>query len=200
MTDPSTDPSTDSLTDPGTDPRTAPGTGLPLLLLDVDGPLNPYRAWLPRLRGYTAHRMHPTVWLARQRPGSRRHRRGLRVVLHPGHGRQLTDLPFQLAWATTWMHQANSLISPAIGLPPDLPVIEWPELFARDPDGLYWKTRPLLRWAAGRPFAWVDDMITARDVAYAERHDAPALLLRIHPRRGLREADFARLRAWAGSL
>ncbi|MFB9513393.1 hypothetical protein [Streptomyces purpureus] len=176
-------------------------TDRPLLLLDVDGPLNPYAARLPRLRGYTTHRLRPSDWLARQTPGSRRHRRGLRVVLHPGHGARLRALPFELAWATTWMHEANAMISPAIGLPGDLPVIEWPELFAKDPDGLYWKTRPLLRWAEGRPFAWVDDMITDLDTDHvAAHHDAPALLLRIHPRQGLREADFTLLRRWAARL
>ncbi|MCP3820973.1 hypothetical protein NLX86_23615 [Streptomyces sp. A3M-1-3] len=176
-------------------------TDRPLLLLDVDGPLNPYAAYLPGMRGYTTHRLHPANWLARQTPGSRRHRRGLRVRLHPGHGARLTALPYELAWATTWMHQANDMIGPVIGLTGDLPVIEWPELFARDPDGLYWKTRPLLEWAAGRPFAWVDDMITDLDTTHVTaHHDAPALLLRIHPRRGLREADFMALEHWAGQL
>lgn len=176
-------------------------TDKPLLLLDVDGPLNPYKDRLARLRGYRAHRLKPSAWMSRQEPGSRRHRRGLRVVLHPGHGALLRALPYELAWATTWMHEANEMIAPAVGLPRDLPVIEWPELFATDPDGLYWKTRTLVEWAAGRPFVWVDDMLTEADVAYvAEHHGAPALLLTIHPRRGLRSADFARLRSWAAEL
>ncbi|NEB75282.1 hypothetical protein G3I40_08565 [Streptomyces sp. SID14478] len=176
-------------------------TAKPLLLLDVDGPLNPYAARLPRLRGYTAHRLRPANWSSRQTPDSRALRRGLRVVLHPSHGARLQALPYELAWATTWMHEANELIAPAIGLPGDLPVIEWPELFATDPDGLYWKTRALVEWAAGRPFVWVDDMVTDLDVAYVrEHHDAPALLLPIHPRHGLRAADFVRLREWAEAL
>ncbi|WP_328316908.1 hypothetical protein [Streptomyces sp. NBC_00388] len=176
-------------------------TDRPLLLIDVDGPLNPYAARFARLRGYETHRLHPAVWLARQTPGSRSHRRGLRVRLHPGHGARLSALPFELAWATTWMHQANEMIAPSIGLPGTLPVIEWPELFAKDPEGLYWKTRPLLEWAAGRPFAWVDDLITDLDTAHVTaHHDAPSLLLRIHPGRGLREADFRTLTEWAGSL
>ncbi|EST21292.1 MULTISPECIES: hypothetical protein [Streptomyces] len=173
----------------------------PLLLLDVDGPLNPYAARLPRPRGYTTHHLRPANWLARQTPGSRAHRRGLRVRLNPAHGPLLTGLPFELAWATTWMHEANTMISPGVGLPGDLPVIEWPELFATDPDGLFWKTRPLVEWADGRPFAWVDDMITDLDTTYvATHHDGPALLLRIHPRRGLRERDFATLTNWAKLL
>ncbi len=176
-------------------------TDRPLLLLDVDGPLNPFRSHLSRLRGYTSHRMHPTAWMSRRSPDSRSARRGLRVRLHPSHGARLLALPFEPAWATTWMHEANSLIAPRIGLPGDLPVIEWPELFARDPEGLSWKTRPLLDWAAGRPFAWVDDMITPRDRAWVEaRHPAPALLLRIDPRHGLRDRDFAALNAWAAEV
>ncbi|MBT2467980.1 hypothetical protein J7E97_08830 [Streptomyces sp. ISL-66] len=173
----------------------------PLLLLDVDGPLNPFRSRLAGLRGYTSHRMRPTIWMSRRAPDSRSARRGLRVRLHPTHGPRLLSLPYELAWATTWMHEANTMISPHVGLPADLPVIEWPELFADDPDGLSWKTRHLTAWAAGRPFAWVDDMITPRDRAWvAAHHPAPALLLRIHPRQGLRPADFATLHRWAAGL
>ncbi|MEV6953451.1 hypothetical protein [Streptomyces sp. NPDC051183] len=176
-------------------------TDRPLLLLDVDGPLNPFRSHLAGLRGYTGHRMRPDVWMARRAPDSRSARRGLRVRLHPSHGPRLLALPFELAWATTWMHQANTMIAPHIGLPADLPVIEWPELFARDPDGLSWKTRPLLDWAAGRPFAWVDDMIKPSDRAWvAAHHPAPALLLRIHPRHGLRDRDFTALTRWAAEI
>ncbi|MEU9734145.1 HAD domain-containing protein [Streptomyces sp. NPDC048002] len=173
----------------------------PLLLLDVDGPLNPFRARFARHRGYVTCRVHPAGWSASQRPGSRRLRRGLRVRLHPGHGAQLLALPYDLAWATVWMHEANEMIAPAIGLPGDLPVIEFTDMFEPDPEGLFWKTRQIVAWAAGRPFVWVDDMITDRDVAHvAEHHDGPGLLMPIDPRRGLEEAQFTRLAAWARSL
>ncbi|MEV0476762.1 hypothetical protein AB0I50_44015, partial [Streptomyces prunicolor] len=58
-------------------------TDRPLLLLDVDGPLNPYGARFLRHRGYVTHRLWPANWSARQPPGSRRLRRGLRVRAHP---------------------------------------------------------------------------------------------------------------------
>ncbi|MGH1554870.1 hypothetical protein ACRAWF_31890 [Streptomyces sp. L7] len=102
--------------------------------------------------------------------GPRRLRRGLRVRLHPGHGERILALP-EPAWATTWMHQANEMIAPAVGLPGDLPVIEFTQLFTKDPDGLYWKTRQIATWAAGRPFAWVDDLVTDLDVRHVEEHD-----------------------------
>ncbi|CCK26460.1 hypothetical protein BN159_2081 [Streptomyces davaonensis JCM 4913] len=173
----------------------------PLLLLDVDGPLNPFRAVYARHRGYVTRRLHPANWSARQTPGSRRLRRGLRVRLHPGHGPRLLALPYELAWATTWMHEANEMIAPAIGLPGDLPVIEFTDLFAPDPEGLYWKTRQVVAWAAGRPFVWVDDMVTDHDVRHVhQHHTGPALLLRIDPRRGLGEAEFGRLERWAQGL
>lgn len=44
-------------------------------------------------------------------------------------------------------------------------------------------------------------MSTDLDTAHvAAHHDAPTLLLRIHPRRGLREEDFATLVRWAEGL
>ncbi|MFE2417308.1 HAD domain-containing protein [Streptomyces hokutonensis] len=176
-------------------------TDRPLLLLDVDGPLNPYGARFLRHRGYVTRRLWPANWSARQRPGSRRLRRGLRVRLHPGHGERIRALPYEPAWATTWMHEANEMIAPVIGLPGDLPVIEFTDLFAKDPDGLYWKTRQVVAWAAGRPFVWVDDLVTDLDIRHVEEHhDGAALLLKVDPRRGLRETDFATLEQWAHSL
>ena len=176
-------------------------TDRPLLLLDVDGPLNPYGARFLRHRGYVTRRMWPPNWSARQEPGSRRLRRGLRVRLHPGHGERIRALPYEPAWATTWMHQANELIAPAVGLPGDLQVIEFTQLFTKAPDGLYWKTRQIVAWAAGRPFVWVDDLVTDLDVRHVEaHHDGPALLLKVDPRKGLREGDFATLERWAHSL
>lgn len=44
-------------------------------------------------------------------------------------------------------------------------------------------------------------MITPRDRAWvAEHHPAPALLLRIHPRHGLRDRDFTTLTRWAEGI
>jgi hypothetical protein len=176
-------------------------TDRPLLLLDVDGPLNPFGARLWRPRGYVTRRVHPANWSARQKPGSRRLRRGLRIRLNPAHGQRLLALPYELAWATTWMHEANEMIGPVIGLPRDLPVIEFTNLFEKDPEGLYWKTRRVVEWAAGRPFVWVDDMITDLDVRHVtEHHEGAALLLRIDPRKGLREPEFVELERWARSV
>ncbi len=125
----------------------------------------------------------------------------LRVDLNPAHGPALTALPFELVWATSWMDEANAMIGPVVGLP-RLPYIDWGEgLFARDPDGLHWKTRALVAYAAGRPFVWVDDEPGDRDREWvAEHHGGPALLHTVSAERGLDEEDFAVLREWAAGL
>ncbi len=67
--------------------------------------------------------------------------------------------------------------------------------------GRHGKTRPLTAWAAGRPFAWVDDEVGAADRAWvAARHPAPALLHRADPRTGLGGRDYAVLGDWLGRL
>ncbi len=79
--------------------------------------------------------------------------------------------------------------------------MSWPVDEAGDedagPDGVHWKTRALVAWAAGRPFAWVDDEITEPDRRWVAAHSpARALLHRVDPQRGLTEADFTALEAW----
>ncbi len=65
--------------------------------------------------------------------------------------------------------------------------------------GIHWKTAALVAYAAGRPFAWVDDEIGADDRAWvAAHHPGRALLHRVDPRRGLTATDYETLTAWAG--
>lgn len=154
-------------------------TGLPILFLDVDGPLLPF--------GDGIARTEPT------------HDNPLLARLDPLHGPWLAALPCDLVWATTWMEDANDLLAPRLGLP-KLPVATWPddeeteEQDARQ--SLHWKTRGLITWAAGRPFAWVDDEITDADRAWVADHHGNALLHRIDPRHGLTDADYLELDTW----
>jgi hypothetical protein len=167
----------------------------PLLLIDVDGPLNPYAA-PPHQRpeGYETHPMRPIGFVQPwQKP--------IRVWLNPTHGAALQALPFDLVWCTTWAGEANEWIAPHLGLPP-LPVIEWPEGAQRyRADDLFWKTEYVVKWAAGRPFAWIDDGFSNLDRMFvADHHDGPALLHWVSPRAGLLPADFDALAAWAAAL
>jgi hypothetical protein len=109
-------------------------------------------------------------------------------------------LPCNLVWATTWAADANECLSPRLGLP-QLPVVDWsePSEFEEQDgrDGLHWKTRALVDWAAGLPFAWVDDEITDTDREWVRAHHrAPALLHRVEPRHGLADADYTALAEW----
>ncbi|MFC4373306.1 HAD domain-containing protein [Nocardia halotolerans] len=170
----------------------------PLLYLDVDGVLNPWRA-KPEKRpaGYETHRLTPAAWLA-EYPSPPRRVKPLRVWLNPEHGPKLLALGevFDLWWATTWEHDANTQIGPLIGLP-ELPVVEWRSTKRFGPDGVFWKTAELVEHAAGRPFVWVDDDITVRDRRYVEQHHpALALLHYVDPAKGLLDDDFDTLQAW----
>ncbi|MEV7677181.1 hypothetical protein ACFRR7_12840 [Streptomyces sp. NPDC056909] len=169
----------------------------PLLLIDVDGPLNPYGALAApgTPDGYEKHLMRPSLW-ARTQPGP------LPVLLNPGHGAELLALTglYELVWATTWEDDANEWIGPLLGLP-ELPYIAWPETHGWAPRGTLWKTRYVLEYAAGRPFAWVDDEITSYDREWVDReHLAAALLLYVDPGTGLTRPDFDALAEWAAAL
>ncbi|WP_225848213.1 HAD domain-containing protein [Streptomyces sp. HPF1205] len=154
----------------------------PLLFLDVDGPLLPFGDGPQYESAGPASSSH----LAR---------------LDPRTGPRLAALPCDLVWATTWGEEANTEIAPPLGLP-RLPVVNWPEPSGADERedqwfGLHWKTRTLVAWAGGRPFAWVDDEITDADRDWVStHHPAPALLHPIASSRGLTDEDFRILDQW----
>ena len=107
----------------------------------------------------------------------------------------MSSLPCDLVWAT-WMSDANDAIAPLLGLPP-LPLVQWPD--TDDGGPVHWKTAPLVTWAAGRSFIWVDDEITDMDRVWVDaHHPGPALLHRVDARRGLTDEDFKTISSWLG--
>ncbi|WP_219666170.1 HAD domain-containing protein [Streptomyces bambusae] len=162
---------------------------LPLLFLDVDGPLIPFGAEPEQYRtsgtGLDLPEADANPLLAR---------------ISPEHGPKLAALPCEVVWATTWMDDANECIAPLIGLP-KLAVVVWPEPSDIDEqderNGLHWKTRALVEWAAGRPFVWVDDELTDTDRAWvASHHPGRAMLHRVDARLGLTDGDYEALGLW----
>ncbi|MEU0677326.1 hypothetical protein ABZ330_31405 [Streptomyces sp. NPDC006172] len=157
-----------------------------LLFLDVDGPLIPFGGPGP----YPVHRPGP-AWGSRAAPDEAH---PLLSRLDPALGLRLLSLGCELVWATTWFEDADAVVGPWLGLPP-LPVVEPPRTPV--PSGMHWKTPALLDRAAGRPFVWIDDEISAVDEdMVAALHPAPALLHRVDHRHGLTDADFAVLEEW----
>jgi hypothetical protein len=161
----------------------------PLLFLDVDGPLIPFGG---------APQQYPACQMALAPEAGAN---PLLARINPEHGLRLRALACELVWASTWMADANQYIAPRLGLP-RLAVVTWPEVSAAEEEqderrGLHWKTRALVRWAAGRAFAWVDDEITSTDRSWvAVHHPGQALLHRVDPGRGLADADYLILSQW----
>ncbi|ATE54471.1 HAD domain-containing protein [Actinosynnema pretiosum] len=157
----------------------------PVLLLDADGPLNPFAAGADaKPPGFVEHLFRLRGW-SRRRP--------LRMWLNPDHEAALLDAAgdAELVWATTWGHQANTVVGPAIGLP-NLRVVECGST------GGGWKYDAVARFAWQRPLVWLDDDFdlypTARDAFPAKRADVPTALVRVDPRTGLTEEHLAEVR------
>jgi hypothetical protein len=160
----------------------------PLLLLDVDGVLNPLGK---RTRGHrrydlTLDEETYTVFLDRR------------------HGAKLLALAAEtgaeLVWATTWEHWANEWIGPRIGLP-RLPVIE---LGDDSPvtHGEMFKTPYVADYVRHRPFVWFDDALWAADQRYLEAHPnvGDFLLVEVDQRLGLTDGHLDLAREWLTGL
>ncbi|MFE2418742.1 HAD domain-containing protein [Streptomyces hokutonensis] len=163
-----------------------------LLFLDVDGTLLPFGASRP----YPVHESR----FASSAPDAP----PLLTRIDPSLGPRLAALRCELVWATIWMDDANTCVAPWLGLP-QLPLVDWLDPAEdRVGDGkggwLHWKTRPLVAWAAGRPFVWVDDEIgdADRDWVSAHHHER-ALLQRVDPRYGITDADLAAMGEWVAA-
>jgi hypothetical protein len=122
----------------------------PLVLVDVDGVLNPAAS---HAAGYARHWVFPCGVAHR-------------LLLNPQHGPMLAELAevtgAELVWASYWKARANTWIAPRVGLP-SLRFVPIPtrwgsgwRLQARQAPGR-WKACAVAAWVGQRPFVWLED-------------------------------------------
>lgn len=176
----------------------------PLILVDVDGVLNPEFTSRERSRAvYTSDCGLSTCtacgWIQRRVwvDGSQ-----FRVVVQPRHGALLIDLArstgAELAWGTTWNEWANTHVSPLIHLP-KLPVAPCP--WSNPVPGYDYPgkdRKPAVEWTQGRPFVWLDDAPdAAKQVAKLVAGTSQEWhVVQVNERTGLRAADIEEAKQW----
>lgn len=149
----------------------------PLLLLDVDGVLNPFAAPAcpPGFQEYEFF------------PGEER------VRLCATHGAWLQEpaTRFQLVWASAWGDEANRLLALLLRLP-QLAVIRFPPV-PFDP----WDKLPAVAaFVECQPLAWLDDALPAEAHCWASARPARTLLIEVNPAEGLIRPVIDRLMRW----
>lgn len=176
-------------------------TDRPLLLIDVDGVLNPLGPPADR-PGHIAQHVDDE--------------RGKTYLLrlNPEHGQWLLGLSnaYDLAWCTTWWRRID-VIAPLVGLPLGLPAVPITRWSGNDwPYQCSPKTPHVRRFTSGRAVAWIDDdflQITADYRTLSAPADdrnlltggtPPAqdvLLLPAYPKLGLQRRHIEQARVWA---
>lgn len=170
-------------------PTTRP---VPLVLVDVDGVLNPDGSRQEAL-GYRPHHFDGIGADGQAASGI--------VWLHPDHGAWLAELEAAggtPVWATSWDQLANTWIAPRLGL-----AGSWPVVDLQGRVGVRWghalKLDPITAYAADAPFVLLDDQIGGKDHDWAAERTAggaPTLLVAIDPYTGLTRADIDRVLDW----
>lgn len=157
------------------------GRPRPLILVDVDGPVNvTASAAVRRSRCY--------------HEGWRQHRIedfAARIFWNPEIGpwllRLAAETGAELAWGSMWEDDANAYISPLLGLP-RLPVS--PAM-----SGIT-KAHGIVPWTAGRPFVWFDDEPGETGDVPRLAGDQPHLVILVSEYTGLTAEHIGQARAW----
>ncbi|MEV6964852.1 hypothetical protein AB0M47_07010 [Hamadaea sp. NPDC051192] len=159
----------------------------PVWLLDVDGVINTRRPlWGPQLHRGIVHSDdddYPLHWAPRLITGIRRiHATGT----------------IDIQWCTTWCAEADKL-EQLLGLPPLGIALETAALTDDADAAKLTAARRIL--ADGRRLVWTDDTAIPHEPTLVRELTArgQGLLIRPHPRRGLRPVDLARIARFARS-
>ena len=162
------------------------------MLLDVDGPLNPFAAKNTRRpEGFHTHRMRPEGFEIGK---------PLRVWLNPDMGPKLLKLGYEIVWATAWRHDANIWIGPHVGLP-KLPFINFGIHEDHRDSKLHWKTQQIASYMEknypGRDFIWIDDEVKDHDAEYLRKYLPVGIeIFKIDDKTGITDKDMENIRNW----
>lgn len=160
----------------------------PLILVDVDGVLNPWRrtsaAWVKHRASFRG--------------------RTYEVALNPFQGQALLQLAretgAELVWATMWSEVANEEIGPRMGLP-ELPYIDMGADTEPTPYMVHPKTPLVAKYVRNRPFVWFDDELCKEDRKWLKGQPGVGGFQLIHiGKKGLNGKHFDQARAWLNGL
>jgi len=161
----------------------------PLILVDVDGVLNPCG---PRSDAYRRRWVFPSGIVHR-------------LLLNPLHGRMLTELAevtgAELVWATYWRNRANTWIAPRVGLP-SLRFVPIPTRWrprGRSAPG-HWKARHVVAWIGRTPFVWLEDDPNIPGWLAAQAGLGQHLVVTVDPAIGLTHHHVEQARTWLHDL
>jgi hypothetical protein len=104
---------------------------------------------------------------------------------------------FELGWASGWEEKANEHLPHLLGLPV-LAHLSFDRAVGRS--NAHWKLDAIDAYAGSRPMAWIDDAFNDACHEWAERREAPTLLVKTTPATGLTEDEVGVLREWARTL
>lgn len=170
----------------------------PLLLVDVDGVLCPFRqSNFHFFDGEAPEEGHLLDSLRDQRFDGYEFDEASAVYYSRDNARRLKQLGeiFQLVWCTGWEHRANDVIGPLHELP-ELPVIS---VLGYGGTDIHWKFAGIRHFVGNQPYAFIDDDIGEKGLQYAEQRNRmiPTLWLPIKCEEGLTEDHVLRLEEFA---
>jgi hypothetical protein len=158
----------------------------PILAVDIDGVISLFGFERPT----EAHRVDP-----RDAPGDFHLIDGILHCISMPTGAQLNRLAksYELIWASGWEDRANDYLPNILGVP-ELPYLRFD---GRAEFGTaHWKLDAIDDYAGDRPLAWVDDSLDGSCYEWAERRQAPTLLVPTESSTGLTESHVGALEAW----
>jgi Swiss Army Knife RNA repair-like protein len=158
-----------------------------LLYVDVDGVLNPYICGSKK-----SCKDHQALHGWERYPIDTEKGQFFPLLLNKNHGAKLLGVAERtgatLTWGTMWRDDANRIISPKVGLPTNLPYVNFAGLWPQGMSvGLY-KAMGIANHANGRPFVWLDDEPDAGYWLGRMGLVQPYKFIRIDPKRGLSSA------------